>query len=154
MDPFIWVCTICLPILCILHGWLFAMDKYPGEIELVVFQLISAGCTLFVIVWRLMHPIDFFWIPSLLLFLTSAAWVPLNYRAQMKSMKTYCWSGTVFLTPLLYASACIMLTVTPSESIGDNFCITCTTIATVCQAIYAQLVHNTIPLPDNMYYSS
>lgn len=153
MDPFVWVSAIGLPILCILHGWLFAMDNYPADIELLVFQTISACVTLFVIVWRIMHPVDLFWIPYMSIILSSAAWVPLNYRVQAKRMKTYCWSATVIIVPLTYGIACIMLVVTPSESIGDNFCIACTAIAAVCQSIYAQLVQSTIPLSDHTYYS-
>ena len=154
MDPFIWVVTIGIPLLTLCHGALFCLDRYPSENEVLVFQIVSAGHAFFVVVWRCMHPIELFWIPALLLCLVSAAWVPLTYRASKKDMKTYCWTGSVWLSPILYFSTCLMQVVTPSKYIGDNLCIACTAVCTVCQAIYAHLVHNTIPHVDMSYYSA
>ena len=64
MDSFVWVISMGIPILFLVHGWLFAKDKYPSELELIVFQFVSAGCGCFVIVWRSIRPIEMFWIPT------------------------------------------------------------------------------------------
>lgn len=154
MDPFIWVVSIGIPLLTLSHGALFCVDRYPADIEIIGFQVVSAGHAFFVLVWRCMHPIEFFWIPTLFLCIVSAAWVPLTYRASIKDSKTYCWTGSVWLSPVLYLSACLMLALTPSNSIGDNLCIACAAVCTVCQSVYAHLVHNTIPRVDMSFYRS
>ncbi len=149
MDPLLWLLPFALPTLFLSHAWLFYKDKYLDASELLVFQVLSAGFFGFVLVWRCLQPLAYFWIPVGLILGVSILWVPLTYRAIQRDMKTYCWQCTAYVTPLLYLTCVMMLVLHRSTYIGDNLCLGCAVASTVCQCIYAHIA--TLPFVDTYF---
>ena len=146
MDPLLWILPFFIPTILLAHGWSYYRDKYLDASELLVFQVSSAGFFGFVLVWRCIQPLAYFYIPVTLILTVSVLWVPLTYRAIQRGTKTYCWQFCVYVSPFLYISTALTLMLHTSRYVGDNICIGCAVASAVCQCIYAHIV--TLPRLD------
>ena len=145
MDPLAWTIVFGVPIMCAAHLWLFAYTPhYPSGIETCVFQSLVVFFLVFVFVWRIMHPVLYFWTVCNLLVVFNIAWVPLMYSAAAQVRQTILWTLVVFGIPCILMAASIFLVLTPTNNIGDNVCIACVSVATVCAFVHAHLVYTSI----------
>jgi len=145
MDPLVWTLIFGLPIMCAAHLWLYMYTHtYPSDAEVNVFQSLVVFFLVFVVVWRILHPVPYFWTVCNVLVVLNIAWVPLTYSAVLQVRKTILWTVVVFAIPCTLLSASLFLILIPSSNVGDNLCIACVTVATTCAFVHAYLVYMSI----------
>lgn len=153
MDPLVWTLIFGLPLMCAAHAWLYAYTShYPSDAEINVFQSLVVFFLVFVVVWRILHPIPYFWTVANILVVLNIAWVPLTHSAVAQVRKTILWTLVVFAIPCTLLGASIFLIVTPSNNVGDNLCMSCVAVATTCAFVHAYLVYMSIRTTD-AYFS-
>ena len=153
MDPLAWTLIFGLPLMCAAHLWLYlCTSNYPSDMEISVFQSLVVFFLVFVVVWRIIQPVPYFWTVCNVLVVLNVAWVPLTHSAAAQVRKTILWTFVVIAIPCTLLAAAVFLVVTPCTSVGDNLCLSWVSVATVCAFVHAYLVYMSIR-PREVYFN-